>query len=153
MQLVQRESNDLSNWSPFDQLMNLRKELNRLVDSPFPDLAHGTEFFNGWVPPLDLFEDKESLVARIELPGMKKEDIDISLLDGTLTVSGDRKETQNSGPAEEHRSERFHGRFSRSMALPKPVIAEKTKATYKDGILTITLPKTEEAKPKQIEVG
>jgi len=153
MQLVQRESNDLSNWTPFDQLMNLRKELNRLVDSPFPDLARATEFFNGWAPPLDLYEDKDSLVARVELPGMKKEDIEISLHDGMLTVSGERKETRNSPSTEAHRSERFHGRFSRSLALPKPVIAEKTKASYQEGILTITLPKTEDAKPKQIEVG
>jgi HSP20 family protein len=153
MQLIQRESNDLTNWSPFDQLMNLRKELNRLVDTPFPDWDRPTEFFNGWVPPLDLFEDKDSLVARVELPGMKKEDIDISLHEGVLTISGERKETTDSEAGEVHRSERLHGRFSRSLALPKPVVAEKAKASYKNGILTVTLAKTEESKPKQIEVG
>jgi HSP20 family protein len=153
MQLIQRESNDLANWSPLDQLMNLRKQLNRFMDSPFPELARTTEFFNGWVPPLDLFEDKDSLVAKLELPGMKKEDIEITLQDGVLTVSGERKETINTEPGELHRSERFHGRFTRSLALPKPVISEKTKASYKNGLLTITLAKTEDAKPKQIEIG
>lgn len=89
---------------------------------------------------------------KAELPGLKKEEIDISLQDGMLTVSGERKLEEQHNDTETCRSERFYGRFHRTVALPKAVYADKVKAVYKDGILTVTLPKTEEVKPKQIEV-
>jgi len=91
-------------------------------------------------------------VAVVELPGMRREDIEISLHDGTLTISGERKrETSNGERAE--RTERYIGKFRRSVTLPTRVDANKVSATYRDGILTVTLPKAEEAKPKQIPVS
>lgn len=84
---------------------------------------------------------------------MRKEDIDISLHDGTLTIAGERKHEEEKKEGELFRSERFFGRFQRSVALPSPVDPGKVKAVYKDGILTVTLPKTEESKPRQIEVS
>src|SRR5208282_3034213 len=99
-----------------------------------------------------LFEDKESLVVRAEVPGMRKEDIEISLHDGYLTVSGERKQDQTYAAAETYRSERWLGRFQRTISLPCKVDADKIKAAYTDGILTVTLPKAEEAKPKQIPI-
>ena len=84
---------------------------------------------------------------------MKREEIDISFHDGTLTISGERKYEQKNQDAETYRAERFFGKFHRTLALPKPVQSDQAKATYKDGILTVTLPKTEEAKPKQIQVN
>lgn len=138
------------NDSMLDQWTNLREEINRLFDPTFEGLTPAHELFNGWAPPIDLYEDKDSLIVKAELPGMNKTDIDISLHDGTLTIAGERKnESENSAAS---RSERFFGRFARSFDLPKPVDPNKVKATYKDGILTVVLPKTEESKPKQIAV-
>ena len=153
MQLTRNvRANEISNWSPFDQLFGLRDELNRLLRADQGTWSPGTEFFNGWVPPLDLYEDKDSCVVMVELPGLKKEEIGIQLHEGALTVSGERK-PEKTDSEEPYRSERFFGRFHRSVTLPKPVTADKVTAAYKDGILTVTLPKAEEAKPRQIEVN
>ena len=152
MKLIRRQNADLWNWSPVEQLSTLREEINRLFDSPFGDLTRRMELFSGWAPALDLYEDKDNLIVKAELPGMKREEIDISVHDGTLTISGERKYEEKNADLEPYRSERFFGRFHRTLALPKPVQSDKAKATYKDGILTVVLPKTEEAKPKQIEV-
>jgi len=102
---------------------------------------------------LDVYEDKDNFVLRAEMPGMRKEDIDISLHDGLVTISGERKEETKKQESDVYRSERFFGRFQRSFALPTSVNAEKVAASYKDGILTVTLPKAEEAKPKQIPIN
>src|SRR6266511_2829564 len=152
MKLTRQQASALWNWAP-DQLTSLREEINRLFDAPFSDWTQSTELFNGWTPALDLYEDKDNLIVKAELPGMRQEEIDISLHDGTLAISGERKQEDKHEDAEAYRSERFLGRFHRTLALPKPVQSEKAKATYQDGILTVTLPKTEEAKPKQIEVN
>lgn len=152
MKLIRRQTPDLWNWSPIDQLTSVRDEINRLFDSTFGDVARGTELFNGWTPALDLYEDKDNLVVKAELPGMKREEIDISFQEGMLVISGERKYERKSEGTEPYRSERFFGRFHRTLALPKPVLSDQARATYKDGILTVTLPKTEEAKPKHIEV-
>lgn len=150
MNLIRFQRPELWN-SPFERLVNLREEINRLFDYPLGDLTE-SEFFNRWTPALDLYEDKDNLVVKAELPGMKKEEIDISLHDGSLTLSGERTVEEKWQDGEVSRSERFSGRFQRTLALPKAVEANKVKAVYRDGILTVTLPKTEESKPKQIEV-
>jgi len=141
---------NLSSLDPFEQLSQLRNEVSRLFDSPFGTLTQG---FNEWAPAVDLYEDKDNVIVKAELPGMKKEDIDVSLHDGTLTISGERKLEEEKTEGETYRSERFYGRFQRSVLLPTAVLPDKVNAAYKDGILTITLPKSEEAKPKQIEVS
>jgi HSP20 family protein len=143
---------DLSVWPAFGRLFGLRDELDRLFE-PFDDLARGSQFLRAWNPALDLYEDKDNVIVKAELPGLKKEDIDVSLHDGALTISGERKTETKFDEAQTHRAERFVGRFSRSVTLPSPVSVEKITATYQDGILTITLPKTEEAKPRQIAVN
>ena len=130
----------------------LRDEIDRLFESPLAEFARSAQMLSGWAPVVDLFENKDSFVVKAELPGMKKEDIEISLHEGALLVSGERKREEKSKPGETYREERFYGKFHRSIALPKPVAADQVKATYKDGVLTVTLPKTEEVKPKQIEV-
>ena len=145
---------EVANWPVFGRLTNLRDELDRLFESPLEQIARSSQLLSGgWVPPLDVYEDKDHLTVKAELPGMKREEIEVSLHDGALTISGERKsETKHEG-AEVYRSERFVGRFQRTVALPSAVTADKVKANYKDGILTVTLPKTEEAKPKQIDVN
>ena len=130
----------------------LRDEIDRLFESPLAEFARSAQMLSGWAPVVDLFENKDSFVVKAELPGMKKEQIEISLHEGALLVSGERKREEKSKPGETYREERFYGKFHRSIALPKPVAADQVKATYKDGVLTVTLPKTEEVKPKQIEV-
>ena len=101
---------------------------------------------------MDLYEDKDRFVVKAELPGMKKEAIEISLHEGALTVSGERQREEKHEQAGVYREEREFGKFRRSILLPKAVAADKVTATYQDGILTVALPKTEEVKPKQIEV-
>jgi HSP20 family protein len=139
--------------SAFDRLNSLREEIDRAFDFPLFELPRATQFLNGWVPAIDVSEDKESVTVRAELPGMKKEDIEVTLHAGVLSLSGERKSEADYKEGETHRTERFYGRFQRSVTLPAPVAADKIKAAYKDGVLTVTLPKTEEAKPKQIEVS
>ena len=139
-------------WAPLSQLSTLRNEINRLFENPLADFG-GSEVFNTWAPAVDLYENKDNLVVTAELPGMKKEDIDISLHADALTIAGERKEEKKYGEDETQRAERFYGRFQRTISLPKQVDVNAIKANYKDGILTVTLPKAPEAKPRQIEVS
>jgi HSP20 family protein len=139
-------------WQGLGRLTDLRDEIDRLFESPLAELTRTTQLLSGWTPAVDLFEDKDNFVIRAELPGMKKEDIDISLHGDVLTLSGERKEQEVFDKAETYRAERFLGRFQRSVTLPFAVDSKKVQASYRDGILNVTLPKTEEAKPKQIEV-
>ena len=149
MKLARFQRPDVWNWSAFDQLTNIRDEINRLFESPY---ENGSDVFNTWAPALDVYEDNENLIVQAELPGMKKEDIDISLHDNVITVSGERKNEKKYEGAKTSREERFFGRFTRSISLPKQVDSGRVKASYKDGLLTVTLPKAEEAKPRQIQI-
>ena len=151
MMLTRWQRPELSFWTPFKQLSSLRDEIDRLFESPA--WREGTQFSSGWIPPVDVFEDKDNLVVKAELPGMKRENIEISLHDGVLTLSGERKSEEKHSDAETYRSERFLGRFQRTVTLPTTVNADKVQATYKDGVLTITLPKADDAKPRRIEIN
>ncbi len=144
---------ELGNWLGFGRLTNLRDEIDRLFEAPLSELAHTSQLLSGWTPAMDVYEDGDNLYVRAELPGMKREDIDLSLHDGCLSISGERKHEQKHKDAEVYRAERFFGRFQRTVTLPTPVQVDKVKAQYKDGILTVTLPKAEEAKPKHIDVN
>ena len=151
MSLIRYEFPETSNYQPTDRLSVLRDEVNRLFDFSWPSRDSG--LFSGWSPTLDVFDDKDNLVVQVELPGMKKEEIDIAMHEGVLTVSGERKTEGERKEGEMFRSERYFGKFQRSVTLPVAVEARKVKATYKEGILTIDLPKAEEAKPKQIAIS
>lgn len=142
---------DASVWPTVGRLFGLRDELDRFFEGSFGNLT-GTQLFSGWNPALDLYQDKDNVYVKAEVPGMKKEDIDVQLHDGVLSISGERKSEEKFSDAETYRSERFVGRFHRSVTLPSQVKADQVKAHYQDGILTVTLPKAEEAKPKQIEI-
>ena len=134
-----------------DPVSRLQDEIERLFASPLT--TFGTQFFNVWAPALDVYEDKENLVVCLEVPGMKKDAFDIALHDGVLSVSGERQLEERREKAAGYRTERFSGRFQRSVSLPKAVQTDKVRATYKDGILTIALPVAEAARPKQIHIG
>jgi HSP20 family protein len=153
MNIMKWQRPTLSTWPSFGRLANLHDEIDRLFESPLSELTRTSQLLSGWTPALDVFEDKDSFVVKAELPGMKKEDIEVSLHDGALSISGERKTESKREDSEVYRSERFFGRFQRSVTLPTTVAADKVKAAYNDGVLTITLPKTEEAKPRKIDVA
>jgi HSP20 family protein len=143
----------LSTWPGFGRLTDLRDDIDRLFESPLTEWARNSNLLSGWNPALDLYEDKDNLYVKVELPGMKREDIEVSLHKGSLSISGERKGEEKHEDAEVYRAERFFGRFQRTVTVPASLAVDKVKAQYKDGILTITLPKTEEAKPKHIDVN
>jgi HSP20 family protein len=143
---------ELSTWPGFGRLTSLRDEIDRLFEEPLAALARSSQLLSGWTPAFDVYEDKDNFYVRAELPGMRKEDIELSMHNGSLSISGERKSDEALKEAEVYRSERFFGRFQRTISLPTQVAVEKIKAQYKDGILSVTLPKAEEAKPKHIDV-
>jgi HSP20 family protein len=126
----------------------LRDDLERFFGTPY---EASTDLW-GWGPAVDLYEDKDRFTVKCELPGIKKEDIDISVEGNTLCICGERNVEQEEKPGEAYHTERYYGRFTRNITLPQAVNAGKVNATYKDGILTISLPKTEESKRKQIQI-
>ncbi len=142
MKLVQYQRPTLA-WPTFGRLTSLQDELDRLFESPL----------TAWAPALDVQEDKDSFSIRVELPGMKREDIEVTLQNGALVITGERKEEKVQDDTTVHRQERYYGKFSRVLTLPTAVSGDQVKAQYKDGILTVTLPKAEEAKPKAITVS
>jgi len=133
-------------WGP---LGRLRDRLDQLFDYP---TWQESPFFEGWSPSVDIREDKDKLIVEAELPGMKKEDIDVSIHQNALVLSGERKCEEESREGDLYRCERYYGRFNRSINPPFAVDATKVQASYRDGVLRVTLPKSESAKPKQIEV-
>jgi len=153
MNITRWQKPTLTGWPTFGRLSDLRDELDRFFESPLTDVMGTSNLLGGWTPAMDVFEEKDNFVVKAEVPGMKKEDIEVSLHEGNLTISGERKSETKQNDAEVHRTERFYGRFQRSVALPSTVAADKVKAQYRDGVLTITLPKTEEAKPRHINVS
>lgn len=153
MKLVRLHNPTVPAWPAFGRLTDLRDEIDRLFDTTFGDFAPLPSVFSGWTPAMDLIETKDSVVVKAELPGMKREDIEVTLHEGALNITGERKPERKLEEGGLHRSERFFGRFQRAITLPTPVAGDKVKADYKDGILTVTLPKTEESKPKQINVS
>src|SRR6266516_2004310 len=141
MSLIRYQPLEPIAWPSLERWSNLRDDLNSLLQLPFwSSLSRHGQLFGGWSPALDLYQDKDNIVAVAELPGMRKEDIEISLHDGTLTISGERKSQTSNGEKAE-RTERYIGRFPRSITLPARVDGKKLSATYRDGILTVTLPK------------
>jgi len=153
MRLIRYQSPALTAWPSLDRWNILKGDLNSLLESPLSSsFGQSVQLLNGWSAALDLYQNNDNIVATVELPGMRKEEIEISLYDGTLTISGERRrETTNGEKAE--RTERYVGAFRRSITLPTRVDSNKVSATYVDGIVTVTLPKAEEVKPKQIPVS
>ncbi|MBV9126682.1 MAG: Hsp20/alpha crystallin family protein [Verrucomicrobia bacterium] len=133
-------------------LSALSSEMDRLF-SAFPFFGGSEERFEGWQPAVDLYHDKDSVLVRAELPGMNKEDIHVSLHEDVLTLSGERRQEKSHNEKGNLRSERYFGKFERRFTLPVRVDSRRVAASYEDGVLTVTLPKAEEAKPRQIEVN
>jgi HSP20 family protein len=146
----------LVRWRPTRDIMNIADEMNRMLDRFFGGTGLLDEMESmvetEWAPRVNIAETRDNYLVEVEVPGMKKEDIHISLKDNLLTIEGERKHETASRDRNYHRRESFYGKFSRSFTLPDDVLKDKIDASYENGILTITLPKSEEAKPKEIEV-
>jgi HSP20 family protein len=143
-------------WDPFQDLRSAQDEMAQMN----PMLAHAlglhTQQASGrtsaWAPALDISERKDAYLVTVELPGLKPEDLDITMEDGLLTIQGERQFTAESSEQQFHRVERRYGAFRRSITLPAHVTAEGIQASFEDGVLQILVPKAEEAKPKRIQV-
>lgn len=153
MSIIRYQTSPLSTaaFSPLARLSAFQQEVDRLFDLPVFSRESGHA--GGWSPALDVHQDKDNLLVKVELPGMKKEDIALSLHDGLLTISGERRQEKAHDEKGALRNERFFGRFERTLTLPVQVDGTRVNAAYEDGILTVTLPKAEAAKPRQIEIG
>jgi HSP20 family protein len=132
----------------------MQKEINRMFETFFRgEEDEPSSLRSTWKPAVDLVEHDEEFVARVELPGVRKEDVKITMHDNVLNITGVKQQEKKEGKEPNyHRIERSYGSFQRCFSLPTQVKADKIDAEYKDGILTIRMPKSEEAKPKQIEV-
>jgi HSP20 family protein len=145
---------DLVRWEPFEGLSRIQNRINDLFDDTFGRARSSSMATPGvWFPPVDILESRDSYLIRAELPGMKREDFNLEIHDGSLTLSGERKFDEVANGVEYHRVERASGKFSRSFYLPQTVKTDAIKATYRDGILEIHVPKADEAKPKQIAIS
>lgn len=135
----------------FSDLEDFQREMNRLFDVTLrnPKAGNGKSMI---VPAVDIIDEKDQIKVKAELPGMKKEEIEVNLEDDILSIKGEKKEEKEIKEKDYMRSERYYGAFNRSFSLPATVDAQKVNASYKDGILEITLTKKEGAKPKQIKV-
>ena len=147
------QSGTLTRWDPFSELLDMRREMDRLFGSFLGGTPGGMPAADGvWAPAVDIQETKESFLVTAELPGMNQGDINITIVDNTLTLKGERRREKEVRDGGYTRIERAYGTFQRSLALPSVVDAAKVRAKYKDGVLEIELPKKEEAKPKEIKV-
>lgn len=136
-------------WDPWRELMKMQDELGRTFERVFgPERL--TEI--PWSPEADLYEKEDKLVLRMDLPEVKPEDVEVSIVDNTLRVKGERKHAEEIKGEDYYRMERRYGVFERSIELPMAVKIEEIKATYKDGVLEVDLPKAEEKKAKEIKI-
>ena len=143
---------ELVRWEPFEGLNRIHSRFSDLFNEGFGrSLAKPTS--TTWYPAVDILESKDSYVIRAELPGMKKEDFNLEVKDGTLTLTGERKSEKTAEGVDYRHVERINGKFIRSFSLPKSVKHDGIQASYRDGILEIRVPKAEEVKPRQIEVA
>lgn len=141
-------------WEPFRDLVVTQDRFNRLFNDAFSNVFGGEELTHRtWAPPVDIYETDHDLVLKAELPGIDPKDLDIRVENGTLYLKGERKHESETKEENYHRIERSYGSFVRTFALPNSVSTENVKADYKDGVLTLTMAKREEAKPKTIKVN
>ncbi len=144
----------ISRWDPFRDLLSLQERMNRLFEDSLSRTKHPDEdiLSASWTPLVDIYETDTHVVMKAELPGMSKEDISVEVKENMLILMGERKFQKNVKEENYHRLERNYGKFQRAFTLPFEVDRSKIEAHYRDGVLEVTLPKTESSKPKQIEI-
>ena len=141
-------------WEPFRNLVDIQGEVNRLFDAfAGRPLAGATPGARTWMPSVDMVETKDDLVLRVEVPGVREKDVAVSITGDLLTIRGERRWDDETKDQKVLHVERAYGQFERLIQLPMAVQAEKVKASYRDGVLEITLPKAEELKPREIKIN
>jgi HSP20 family protein len=139
-------------WEPFREIMDLRRSMERLFDDySYPAAARNTLMESGFIP-LDIYQTEDAFIVKGSLPGIKPEDVDISITGDTLTIKGETKQEEEVKEENYVCREHRYGTFSRMVALPGELDAGKSEATFDNGVLTLTIPKSEEKKPKQIKI-
>jgi HSP20 family protein len=143
----------LVRWDPFRELEHMQSRLNRLFgDTPFQRTGDDGTSFSGWSPAVDVQETDKEYLIKADLPDVKKEDVKVELLDGAVTIEGERQLEKEEKGKKFHKIEREYGKFLRRFALPTEVDASKVQAEFKNGVLNVHLPKSATAKPKAIDV-
>ncbi len=145
---------ELVRWEQVEGVNRIQSRINELFEDALGRTrAQQSAAAGVWYPPVDILESKDSYLIRAELPGMRNEDLKTEVNEGILTLSGERKLEEPASGVEYHRVERVTGKFSRSFHVPQTVNADGIKATYKDGILEVQVPKADEAKPRKIAIS
>jgi HSP20 family protein len=142
----------MTHWDTYAGFSGLQEQVNRLFEGSFPRRADNSALTT-WAPAVDIYETENELVVKADLPDVNEKDIDVRVENNTLTVRGERKFQEKSEKDNFLRVERTYGAFSRSFSLPNTVNNEAIQADYKNGVLTVTLPKRAESKPKQVKVN
>jgi HSP20 family protein len=140
-------------WNPFGEVSLLQNQMNRLFEGAlkgWPGDATGT---SNWIPAVDIYESENELVVNLDLPGVEPKDVDVSVENNILTIRGERRFEEKQEKENYHRVERSYGTFARSFTLSTRVDADKIRANYHAGVLSVTLPKAEAAKPKKIQIA
>ena len=147
-------SNEVVRWEPFSEMVSLRDAVNRLFEDSFIRPGGWPLPFDGGSlsVPADVIETKDNVVVKLSAPGVKPEDIDIAVVGDTLTIRGETKSEEQSEEGSYIRKERRFGAFQRTLSLPASVASDRARAEFENGVLTLTLPKAEEAKPRSIKV-
>jgi HSP20 family protein len=133
-------------------MADIQGEMNRLFDWAFGRRGDEGMLESDWAPAVDVFEENDRYHVHVDLPGLKRDDIDVTVQGDVLTVSGEKKRESETKGEDYYRCERYYGKFSRSLTLPTSVDSTKIEAKYKDGVLELSIPKTEQARPKQIKI-
>jgi len=142
----------LEPWVGARDLGDIQSEVNRLFDTFFGRSAQPGPPERSWAPAADMYETKDELVIKADLPGMSDKDVQVSITGDLLSLKGQRAEPEAVKPEQYFRAERWTGRVERTFQLPIPVQADKVRAAYRDGVLIVTLPKVEAIKPKEIKI-
>ncbi|MGE5223760.1 MAG: Hsp20/alpha crystallin family protein [Omnitrophica WOR_2 bacterium] len=142
---------NLTRWNPFREMMDLREAVDRMMERSFSNSPYSANM--EWGLPLDVVENEDEFLVKASLPGINPDDLDITYNDRILTIKGEIKGDEGTKGSKYHLRERWAGSFSRSITLPTRVDAEHIDAKYQDGILTLHLPKTEETKPRRIQIN
>ena len=143
----------LTRWNPTREFLGIADDMNRLAKSFFNNDPLETSMMKGsWTPAVDISEDDNNFYLTIDLPGMKKEEVKVRFEDGLLSITGEKKSEKEEKNVNYHRVERSYGKFERSFRVPSRILSNKIDAKFDSGVLTVTLPKAEDAKPKEIEV-
>ena len=139
---------------PFSELENIQREINRMIDCSLSRThVNDTTLLGGqWTPAVDIYDSSDNILIKAELPGLEKDEIEISVQDNNLIIKGEKKKEQEIKEDNYFRTERFYGSFCRMVPLPADVDPGRADTRYQDGILSLTLPKKAEAKPKQIKI-